>query len=74
MDNFSTAIAAVVRADMEAAGLSVNALAIRSGIHRNTLTRLLAGAPYSTTQLATLAAALGTNVSAWTQRAETAVA
>lgn len=74
MDPFTSAMAAVVRADMLAAGLSVNALSESTGIPRITLTRRLAGAPFTTAELSALADRLGTSVSAWTHRAELAVA
>lgn len=63
-------IAAIVAADMHAAGLSVSELAIRSGVPRATLARALNGGVFRVGPLAKVADVLGRKPSEWFKIAE----
>lgn len=73
IDRFGQAVAAAIRADMEAAGLPVGVLARRTGIPRARLVHRLAGAGLVTSELEVLALALGRRPSEWLAMAEQAV-
>lgn len=73
MDNtaaVSQALAAIVRADIEASGKSLLHLSNLTGISRITLTRRVAGSPFIVTELLSLANALGLSVTDWISAAE----
>lgn len=70
MDHFSQRIAQAIDADMRAAGMSQRGLAAAANIPVTTLVRRLAGAPFTTDELAHLAEALGRRVSDWVDPAE----
>lgn len=57
-------VAAAVTEAMETGGWSEKALAEKTGIARVTLRRRLAGSPFDVSELAAIASALGTTVSA----------
>ncbi len=67
MDNPTQTLHSRVRDSFAASGLSLNALAEATGIPRTTLRRKLAGlAEFTFSELIRLAAALDSDVAAWT--------
>ena len=70
----SQALAARVRADIEASGKSILSLSNATGIPHVTLRRRVAGAPFSSMELISLAHALDIEASSWLADAERSVA